>query len=91
MGLIEGLLDIANATFVSINLVSGVLMGSISTLNFELMLLWARQLSFFRLVLLRARRPFSLASCLIESKLNLDLFTFNFLINLCFFLSQALL
>ena len=52
-GLIDGLLYGANDILVSINLVSGVLMGSISTLEVGLMLLQARA-PFFGLVRLGA-------------------------------------
>ena len=82
--LMDGLRYEANGTFVSINLVSRVLMGSISMLELGLMLLQARR-PFFRLVRLRALQSFFFAFCLIESKLNLDLWDFDFLLMLWLF------
>ena len=70
---------------VSISLVSGVLMGSISTLKFGLILLRACRPFFFRLMLLQARRPFPFTLCLIQSRKNLDLLTFNLLVDLWLF------
>ena len=72
MGLVEALLQRANGTLVSINPVSEVLTGSISALKIGLMLL-------------RARQPFFFTLCLIESKLNLDLFVLDFLVEMWLF------
>ena len=83
-GLMDGLRYGANGTFVSINLVSGVLMGSISMLKLGLILARARR-PFFRLVHLRALQSFFFTFCLIESMLNLDLLIFDFLLDLCLF------
>ena len=80
-GLVEGLPYGANGTFVSINLVSGVLMGSISMLELGLILLRARR-PLFTLVRLRALQSFFFTFFLIESKLNLEFLIFDFLLDL---------
>ena len=87
-GLMDGLRYGANGTFVSINLVSRVLMGSISMLELELILLRACQ-PLFRLVCLRALQSLFFTFCLNESKLNLDLLIFDFLLDLWLFSASS--